>query len=112
MRAGAVARNYAEALLDRDQNAETRTYLKVILEESDRLLSLVNDILDLSKIEAGRAEIIRKPFTVRAWVLEISKQLEGLAQNKNVAETIRGMALKIVKMKEEASKPKLPGKKH
>jgi hypothetical protein len=40
------------------------------------------------------------------------RDLKGLILNKNVAEVIRGMANKLIKMKEEASKPKVPGKKH
>ena len=38
------------------------------------------------------------------------RDLKELARNKNVAEVIRSMAIKLVKQKEQASKPKLPGK--
>lgn len=40
------------------------------------------------------------------------KDLKGLSLNRNVPEAIRGIATKTIKAREEASKPKLPGKKH
>lgn len=38
------------------------------------------------------------------------RDLKGLSLNRNVPDVIRGMAVRIIKQKEEASKPKLPGK--
>ena len=38
------------------------------------------------------------------------RDLKGLSLNRNVPEVIRGMAAKVIKQKEEATKPKLPGK--
>jgi hypothetical protein len=38
------------------------------------------------------------------------RDLKGLALNRNVPEVIRSMAIKLIKQKAEASKPKLPGK--
>lgn len=40
------------------------------------------------------------------------KDLKGMGINKNIPDVIRGLAIKLVKQREEASKPKLPGKKH
>ncbi|MBU1109567.1 MAG: PAS domain S-box protein [Candidatus Riflebacteria bacterium] len=49
-------RAYAEMLLDGEtENPETtREYLMVILDEAERLTNLINDILDLSKMESGK----------------------------------------------------------
>lgn len=38
------------------------------------------------------------------------RDLKGLAFNRNVPEAVRGMAIRLIKQKEEATKPKLPGK--
>ena len=38
------------------------------------------------------------------------RDLKGLSLNRNVPEVIRSMAIKAIKQKEEASKPKLPSK--
>jgi hypothetical protein len=38
------------------------------------------------------------------------RDLKGLSLNHNVPEVIRSMAIKMIKQREEATKPKLPGK--
>ena len=51
-----------EFLEDTDQNKEQKKYTRQIKFSADILLSLVNDILDYSKIEAGKMETERIPF--------------------------------------------------
>jgi PAS domain S-box-containing protein len=46
-------------------------YLNVIRKSSETLLSLINDILDLAKIEAGRTELARREFSLRESVRDI-----------------------------------------
>jgi signal transduction histidine kinase len=56
---------FSEVLLQRmfgELNAKQDEYLKDIYASGQHLLSLINDILDLSKIEAGRMELIPTPF--------------------------------------------------
>jgi GAF domain-containing protein len=56
---------FSEVLLQRmfgDLNAKQDEYLKDIYASGQHLLSLINDILDLSKIEAGRMELAPAPF--------------------------------------------------
>jgi signal transduction histidine kinase len=45
-------------------NAKQREYVKDILESGQHLLSLINDVLDLSKIEAGRMELEPAEFSL------------------------------------------------
>ena len=54
----------AEAKLKPEEPA--REYLAKAEELSDHLLSLINDILDMSRIEAGKVELEQKPFSLRA----------------------------------------------
>jgi len=50
-------KSFSEILLSYDEDKETqREFLGIINEESDRLTRLINDFLDLSKIEAGRMQ--------------------------------------------------------
>jgi two-component system, NtrC family, sensor kinase len=56
---------FSEVLLQRmfgDLNTKQDEYLKDIYASGQHLLSLINDILDLSKIEAGRMELAPAPF--------------------------------------------------
>ena len=56
---------FSEVLLDRlfgEVNEKQAEYLRDILSSGQHLLSLINDILDLSKIEAGRMELALAPF--------------------------------------------------
>jgi PAS domain S-box-containing protein len=64
---------------------DQRDYQKRIMRNAESLLSLINDLLDLSKIEAGRLDINNKPFTLRTWVEDIVMQIEGLAAEKGLA---------------------------
>ena len=48
-----------------DLNEKQEEYIGDILSSSDHLLALINDILDLSKVEAGQVELEIAPFSVR-----------------------------------------------
>lgn len=59
---------FSEVLLERmfgELNAKQAEYLEDILGSGRHLLSLINEILDLSKIEAGRLELTPAPFDLR-----------------------------------------------
>jgi signal transduction histidine kinase len=59
---------FSEVLLERmfgDLNDRQEEYLHDILSSGRHLLELLNDILDLSKVEAGRMELERSSFSVR-----------------------------------------------
>jgi len=53
-------------------------------ENGIRLLDLINDILDLTRIEARRVELVPKPFATRALFLRLSGQMESLAHDKGL----------------------------
>jgi CheY-like chemotaxis protein len=56
---------FSELALDDDISSKTRGYLTKILENSEWLLQIINDILDISKIEAGKMELESVPFDMR-----------------------------------------------
>lgn len=60
-------------------------YAGLIRTSGAHLLGLVNDLLDLSKIEAGRYELEREVFDVRALVEEVVRLSADAAQKKNIA---------------------------
>jgi two-component system sensor histidine kinase/response regulator len=54
-----------ELALDTDLSAEQREYLSLVKQSSDELLTLIDDILDFSKVEAGHLEFEQIPFSLR-----------------------------------------------
>ena len=54
----------AALLVDTDLNSEQREYAQLILDSSNSLLRIINDILDLSKLEAGHLEILQEVFSL------------------------------------------------
>ncbi len=63
---------------------EERSYLEIIERNGKDLLALINDILDLSKIEAGRMDIHPRSFSVVATVETILERLGPIAQEKGI----------------------------
>ncbi|HEX7651016.1 MAG TPA: response regulator [Noviherbaspirillum sp.] len=71
-------------LLNTGVNDEQRDYAETIRSSSEVLLSIINDILDYSKIEIGRLEIERHPFDLRRCVEESLDLLASSAGEKNL----------------------------
>ncbi len=65
--------------------ADEYSYLEVIERNGKHLLALINDILDLQRIEAGREELSVSRFAVRDLVGELVAMLETQAQAKGIA---------------------------
>lgn len=64
---------------------EEFSYLEVIERNGKNLLALINDILDLSRIEAGREEIRLGQFSLRLLAGEVAAMIEPQAQQKGIA---------------------------
>jgi len=65
--------------------ADERGYLEVIERNGKHLLALINDILDLSRIEAGRSEVQIQRFSLRQLCGEIVSMLEPQAEEKAIS---------------------------
>ena len=73
-----------ELVLDTPLSEEQRDYLDTVKLSADSLLRLLNDILDLSKIEAGYLEIGCEEFSVRETVQQSLRTLMGRASEKRI----------------------------
>jgi cell cycle sensor histidine kinase DivJ len=62
-----------------------REYAHLIHESGEHLLSVVNEILDMSKIEAGKFDIIVEPFNVGTLVNSCCEIMQHLGEKKSIA---------------------------
>lgn len=74
-----------DILLDTAPTEEQREYLLVVRSSSEALLSILNDVLDLSKVEAGRVALEAVPFGVSEVVGQVAALLEVPASSKGLA---------------------------
>jgi len=92
-------------LIGTELSPEQREYAETIDSSGDALLALINDILDLSKIEAGKLEIEKTEFNIRMLVEEIGDLMGIRAQQKglefitligpNIPSVVRGDPVRI-----------------
>ncbi|MDH3215209.1 MAG: ATP-binding protein [Candidatus Krumholzibacteria bacterium] len=78
---------YCETLLKNADNVELdllKQFLCVIDEESDRLMTLIDDILDFSQMESGAVRLERSPCELNALTKQASQQLTQNFENKQV----------------------------
>ncbi len=64
-------------------------YIEIIERNGRNLLALINDILDLSKIEAGRVDLNPKAIHLRSVLGVIIENFEQMAETKGIALTLR-----------------------
>jgi len=76
-------------LLDTDLTHEQRNYLEIVRDSSDSLLSVINNILDFSKIDGGMMELEHSPFDLRRCIESAMDLMATRAAEK-------GLVLKVV----------------
>ncbi len=76
-----------ELLLSTPLDAEQREYADAVRRSAQSLLAVINDILDLSKIEAGKLEIDSIVFDLRSAVEEVAALAAFTAAGKNLELT-------------------------
>jgi len=65
-------------------NDEQNKQLNMVYESAKHLLGLINDILDLSKIEAGKIEIIPAQFDVKELIGTVEKMISPMIEEKGL----------------------------
>ena len=75
---------FTELLNERLEDARLKSYVKTIQSAGNTLLLLINDILDLSKIEAGKMQLQKVPTNVYELFDDIGAVFTPTIQNKNL----------------------------
>ncbi|NVO06399.1 MAG: hypothetical protein HXX19_10925, partial [Rhodoferax sp.] len=78
----------AQLLLESPLDAQQLGYARDIASSGEALLAIINDILDLSKIEAGRMEFDYHPFAVQPLVEAIATLLQLRARDKGIGLSV------------------------
>ncbi len=73
-----------EVLLDTCLEPDQREYLTLVQQSAASLLTIINDILDVSKIEAGKLRLVSEEFDLREVVLDSLKGLKVPAESKGL----------------------------
>ena len=71
-------------LLDTALTPEQTTYAKAVKTSGDALLSLIEELLDYSKIEAGKIDLEQRPFALTSLIEDITELLAPRAQAKHL----------------------------
>jgi PAS domain S-box-containing protein len=71
-------------LLDTPLTPEQMTYAKAVRTSGDALLSLIEELLDYSKIEAGKIDLEHRPFGLAALIEDITELLAPRAQARKL----------------------------
>ena len=68
-------------------SADQKEYLGDILSSGRHLLQLINDVLDLSKVEAGRMEVLPSTFAIEDMVIEVVQNIAPIMSMKGLKLT-------------------------
>ena len=80
---------FSSLLLETELTTEQREYAKTVNQSANHLLTIINDILDYSKIEAGKLSFENIPFDLQVAVKEVTDLLTPPAQQKGLELILR-----------------------
>jgi signal transduction histidine kinase/HD-GYP domain-containing protein (c-di-GMP phosphodiesterase class II) len=90
---------YTEGLVQQLGTANVgrqREFLKVILEQGQKLQRLIESILDLSQLESGRIRMHRGPFNAVALVKEVAEELKRIAEPRGLSIETETEAMELI----------------
>jgi len=75
---------FTELLIDESLTAQQTEYVNTIHVSSKHLLGLINNVLDLSKIESGKLEIVKRSICMESFIHHIDKLVSPAAEAKDL----------------------------
>ncbi|MGF1910936.1 ATP-binding protein [Vibrio kasasachensis] len=74
----------SELLLEREKSSEQKELLALLHKSADNLVTVINDILDYSKVESGKLSLVEEPFDLRDLVESCTSLCAYQATQKNI----------------------------
>ena len=81
-------KGHAEILMEQEQDFQKTNYLKMILDCCMTMEGILNNILDFSKLEAGKFQIDEKPFSFYDFISKMEKMFNMLTMRKGLRFTL------------------------
>lgn len=81
----------------KDIPPESEKKLKRIYNSSQHMLALINDMLDVSRMESGRMQMVFESFNVVSMARDVREELTGLAEDKQLSLVVRDSGEYLVK---------------
>jgi len=75
---------FIELIKETDKIEKTKEYIDIMMQESKKLITLINNVLDISKIESGKMELNFEPFSLYTVMNEIISGFKAMIKRKNV----------------------------
>lgn len=75
---------FSELLLKEELNNEAHEYVEDVSSAAGNLLEIINDVLDISKIESGKMELVNAEFRTANLLEKVCQIVEPLATRKNL----------------------------
>ena len=93
-------------LLARERNTtpDQQEKLAIINRSGQHLLAMINDVLDVSKIEAERIELQENPFDLVALIKEISLMIQSRATEKGISVAVEVESISVPYVKADSGK--------
>ncbi len=79
---------FTNLLQKKNLDAESKQYVQTIQKSGENLLDIINDILDLSKIEAGMMRIENAPFNIRGLLHSVETMFKAKVVEKQLAFSV------------------------
>lgn len=81
----------AQLLRDEELGIDQRTKVDNILSSGETLLEILNDVLDMSKIESGNVQLEKKTFNLQTLVSSLCAPYESLSQKRGLAFKVKNV---------------------
>lgn len=81
-------KGHAEILLEQEQDFQKSNYMKMILDCCSTMEGIINNILDFSKLEAGKFQLDEKPFSFYDFMSKMEKMFNMLTMRKGLRFTL------------------------